>query len=174
MSFLSTILKGVSNPFIRQIATGVAGAIKGQAGADLVNKGFTLFDSIKSAFEQFKAPASTGGTTNSSLRDPRTANVGSSSSASTAQATSSSKSASTASGGGNIQAEVSGGMGGYGLTDMQNEMLKESGMKPGSTEYKQQVMQMKMANYTNMISMLSNISKMLSDLSASIIRNIRS
>src|SRR6478735_2709844 len=102
MSFLSTlntVISKAQNPFIREIAHGVAGAIKGQTGADLVDKGFKLFDGIVSAFEQFKSPTTAPAATTSSLKDPRAVQslTASSSAASTsAPETSSSSSASTA------------------------------------------------------------------------------
>ncbi|MFL5320159.1 MAG: hypothetical protein ACJ790_10930 [Myxococcaceae bacterium] len=179
MSFLSTILKGASNPFIRQIASGVAGAIKGQKGADVVNRGFTLFDQLKSAFEQFKNPSKAGSTkTPSSLKDPRQM-IGASKSASTSSggAVGSSKSASTASGGGSTVNELINGSGinsGFGITPEQKAMLDSSGLPESDPAYKSNKLQMMMSNYTNAVQTLSNISKMLSDMQKGIIQNIRS
>ena len=195
MSFLSTlntVISKAQNPFIREIAHGVAGAIKGQTGADLVDKGFKLFDGIVSAFEQFKSPTKTvAPSTTSSLKDPRTAlasltassssastaaaETSSSSSASTA-ATSSSKSAATASSDNNASV---GGLassalgGGLGLSKFQENLLSQSGFDKDSTEYKQAKFQMQMANYTNMVQLLSNVSKMISEMQKNIISNIR-
>src|SRR5689334_14563826 len=96
MGLFSTIGKALNNPFVRQVATGLAGVIGGPGAATLVNKGFTLFDGIKSAFEATKSSTPTPVGSGSTLQDPRTVGVGSSSYASTA-ATESASSASTAS-----------------------------------------------------------------------------
>ena len=180
MSLLSSLGKAISNPFVRQIAGGLAGLVSGTKGADFVNRGFTLFDNLKSAFEEFKNPGSTSIGSNSSLRDPRTAGVGSTSYASTVNsgsAVTSSGSLSDISGdiGSTVARDVGGAAGaGYGLTGDQRQMLLDAGLKPGSQEWKQQELQLKIANYKNLMELMSNIGKMLTDLSASIIRNIRS
>lgn len=91
---------------------------------------------------------------------------------------SSSSSASTAAPsatGAAIDRDVQGafGSGGYGLTKDQEQMLRDAGLKPGSQEWKQQELQLKIANYSNMMQTLSNVGKMLTDLSNRIIGNIR-
>lgn len=175
MGLFSTIGKALNNPFVRQIATGIAGVVGGPGGAALVNKGFTLFDGIKSAFEATKSstPASTG----SSLKDPRTAGVGSSSFAST-NAPSSGTSGTSGSAGSvstDIGRSISGAFPqGYGLTAAQQKIFKDADVDPNSAEGKSMKLQMMMSNYKNMMEMVSNIGKMLTELSSSIIRNIRS
>jgi hypothetical protein len=177
MSLISSLGKAISNPFVRQIAGGLAGLISGTKGADFVNRGFTLFDNLKSAFAEFKNPGSADfqTTSNSSLRDPRTAGVGTSTYASTAATSSGSLSDISGDIGSTVARDVGGAAGaGYGLTGDQRQMLLDAGLKPGSQEWKQQELQLKIANYKNLMELMSNIGKMLTDLSASIIRNIRS
>lgn len=167
MGILSTIGKALNNPFVRQVATGLAGVIGGPGAATLVNKGFTLFDGIKSAFEATKSatPFETGSST--TLRDPRTAGVGSSSYASTASGTSGSATT-------DIGRSIGGAFpNGYGLTAAQQKIFADAGVDPNSEEGKSMKLQMMMANYKNMMEMVSNIGKMLTELSSSIIRNIR-
>jgi hypothetical protein len=171
MGLFSTIGKALNNPFVRQIATGIAGVVGGPAGATLVNKGFTLFDGIKSAFEATKSatPMSTGST----LQDPRTAMVGSSSYAATASQVDGSA-GSTGAATTDIGRSISGAFpNGYGLTAAQQKIFADAGVDPNSEEGKSMKLQMMMANYKNMMEMVSNIGKMLTELSSSIIRNIR-
>lgn len=62
---------------------------------------------------------------------------------------------------------------GYGLTESQKQIFKNANVDPDSEEGKSMKLQMMMANYKNNMEMVSNISKMLTELSSSIIRNIR-
>ena len=73
------------------------------------------------------------------------------------------------------QGGLSKGMDGtaMGITSEQQTLLNDSGLKPGSKEYKQMEMQMKMSNLSEAVQTLSNISKKLNQLSESIIGNFR-
>lgn len=62
---------------------------------------------------------------------------------------------------------------GYGLTDAQRKLFEDSGVDPNSTEGKSMKLQMMMANYKNNMETVSNVGKMLTELSSSIVRNIR-
>lgn len=171
MGLLSGLGKALSNPFVRSIATGLAGVIGGPGAATLVNKGFTLFDGIKSAFDATKSatPTQTGST--STLRNPRTTALGSTSYAAT--------DAGATGGAGSVATDISRSVSsafpnGYGLTPAQQKIFADAGVDPNSPEGKSMKLQMMMANYKNMMEMVSNIGKMLTELSSSIIRNIRS
>lgn len=171
MGLFSTIGKALNNPFVRQIATGIAGVVGGPGGAALVNKGFTLFDGIKSAFEATRSGAPANSGTGSTLRNPRSAGVGSSSFASTDAPSSATSGAVTT----DIGRSISGAFpNGYGLTSAQTQIFKNANVDPDSAEGKSMKLQMMMSNYKNMMEMVSNIGKMLTELSSSIIRNIRS
>lgn len=58
-----------------------------------------------------------------------------------------------------------------GITAEQKKLLADSGLEPGSKEYKQMEMQMKLSNLSEAVQTLSAISKKLNTLSEGIIRN---
>lgn len=175
MSFLSSIGRAISNPFVREVASGLAGIIGGPGAATFVNKGFTLFDGLKSAFEATKSatPFSTGYNAGS-LQDPRSYWNTSRSYSTDGRGVIGGANRSDVQNAVNNDVASAFGSGGYGLTGDQRQMLLDAGLKPGSQEWKQQELQLKIANYKNMMELVSNIGKMLTDLSNRIIGNIRS
>lgn len=114
-------------------------------------------------------------------KKPLTALLGSASTSNPSgggQATGSSQSASTAGGsGGGGGSSIVNSIGnsipnGYGLTPAQEKLLE--GQDQTTQEYKSAKLQLMMGNYKNNMEMVSNLGKMLTELSSSIIRNIRS
>lgn len=73
-----------------------------------------------------------------------------------------------------IAAEVGNALpNGYGLTPTQKKMLEDSGVNLNTEEGKNTKLQLMMGNYKNNMEMVSNVLKMLTELNAAIIRNIR-
>ncbi len=79
-------------------------------------------------------------------------------------------------GSGSVLNQMGNGVGGAfqwdGLTPTQSKMMADAGIDANTPEGKRMVLQFKMQNYSEVMQLISNVAKQLSDISKSIIRNI--
>ncbi|MEN9798722.1 MAG: hypothetical protein RL653_2418 [Pseudomonadota bacterium] len=187
MSFLNNVSSALSNPFVRQIAGGVAGLAKGAQGVQAVDKGFKIFDELMSAFGQGPAanPSTDVNQPAVTLQDPRDVlgDLGLDGGAPTQQTaqqttrrTGSTRSAATASGAQHMTAaEVFDGLKSAGLTALSKDeqaMLNEL-QKTDPAGAKLQEMQLKMQKQQRLFEAISNILKMMGETQRAIIANMR-
>jgi hypothetical protein len=188
MSFLNNVSSALSNPFVRQIAGGVAGLAKGAQGVQAVDKGFKIFDELMSAFGEGPAanPTTDVNQPAVSLQDPRDilGDLGADGGAENAQQTTrqttrrtgSTRSAGTASGAQHMTAgEVFDGLKSAGLTALSKDeqaMLNEL-KKTDPAGAKLQEMQLKMQKQQRLFEAISNILKMMGETQRAIIANMR-
>ena len=193
MSFLSNVTNALSNPFVRQIAGGVAGLAKGAQGVQAVDKGFKIFDQLLSEFGQGPAANTTTDVNQPAvtLQDPRDVlgDLGVDGGAETAaqqtaqqttrrSGTSSTRSAATdrASGSSFMTAgEAFDGLMGAGLTSFTADERKmlDALRKQDPAQAKLQEIQLKMQKQQRLFEAISNILKMMGETQRAIISNMR-
>ena len=118
---------------------------------------------------------STGSTSSASTAKNTSASTSAAKTTSTSNYASTAKSGEIVGGTGSVLNQMGNTGGAFtwnGLSKTQQDMLDQSGLDASTPEGKRMILQFKMQNYSEVMQLVSNVAKQLSDISKSIIRNI--